>query len=268
MKSLKTDIDDLFKNDDWYVLNNWDKYLNMSDTEDELSTQTWSKLISNSTRVLIFDNIEDEANISSDTLDITGKFGDETIVKITMNGKEAKINSENKTFKFEWIDTNAQQNDLVFRAYDDAGDVLEKKLITVYYNAADKITTGWSSFGNVKTYNDVDASQFTFTEPSNFTTFSTKSGEVTIKGKVFNKDVASVNINWYQLNSYSKNIWTWRYYAFEKFNTIGNGTNVYTVKYYDINNKLIYTNNYTIVKKTDQPIKKDPIISDEANITN
>jgi hypothetical protein len=40
MKSLKTDIDDLFKNDDWYVLNNGDKYLNMSETEEESSTQT------------------------------------------------------------------------------------------------------------------------------------------------------------------------------------------------------------------------------------
>jgi hypothetical protein len=40
------------------------------------------------------------------------------------------------------------------------------------------------------------------------------------------------------------------------------------VKYYDINNKLIYTNNYTIVKKTNQAIKKEPVISDEANITN
>jgi hypothetical protein len=31
---------------------------------------------------------------------------------------------------------------------------------------------------------------------------------------------------------------------------------------------LIYTNNYTIVKKSDQPIKKDAVISDEANIIN
>jgi hypothetical protein len=73
----------------------------MVESEEDLNTQTGSKLLSNSTRVLIFDNIEDEANISSDTLDITGKFGDETIVKITLNGKESKINSENKTFIFE-----------------------------------------------------------------------------------------------------------------------------------------------------------------------
>ena len=55
----------------------------------------------------------------------------------------------------------------------------------------------------MKTYNDVDASQFTFTEPSNFTTFSTKNSEITIKGKVLNKDVAVVKINGYQFLLYS-----------------------------------------------------------------
>jgi hypothetical protein len=51
--------------------------------------------------VLIFDNIEDEANIDSASLDITGKFGDDTIVKITMNNSETKINTEKKTFVIE-----------------------------------------------------------------------------------------------------------------------------------------------------------------------
>jgi hypothetical protein len=120
MKALKTDIDDLFKNDDWYVLNNGDKYLNKTQEEDEETSSTGSKLISNSSRVLIFDNIEDEANIDSSALDITGKFGNESIVKITMNNTEAKLNSTNKTFVIEGVDTSDSQNDLVFRAYDDA----------------------------------------------------------------------------------------------------------------------------------------------------
>lgn len=266
MKSLKDEIDDLFKNDDWYVLNNGDKYLNIKNTSSESETQTWSTLISNNSRVLIFDNIEDEANISSDSLTITGKYNNESIVKISLNNTQAKINKENKSFTFENIDASSAQNDFVFRAYDDAWDVLEKKLITLYYNGW-KTNSNTATFWDTKTYNDIDASQFTFTEPSNFPTFSTKSSEVTIKWAVLNKNVAIVKINWYQLNSYNQTYGTWRYYAFERFNTLANGSNVYEVKYYDNNNKLMYTNNYTIVKKTDQPIKKDPIISDEAIIT-
>jgi hypothetical protein len=73
---------------------------------------------------------------------------------------------------------------------------------------------------------------------------------------VLNKDVAIVKVNGYQLKSYSPTYGTWRYYAFERFNTLADGSNVYTVRYYDKNNKLIYSNNYTIVKNADL-IKKD-----------
>ena len=266
LKSLKENIDDLFKNDEWYILNNGDKYLNKKNTEEEDSIETQTTSSSHSNRVLIFDNIEDEANISDDTLKITGKFWDETIVKITLNGKESEINLENKIFKFNNVDTSSQQNDLVFRAYDDAGDILEKKLITLYYN-------GWSDnspanvFWDVKNYDNVDASQFTFTGPSKFTTFTTTGNQVTIQGQVLNKNVAMVKVNWYALKSYSKVSGTWKYHAFSIYNNLSDGTNVYEVKYYDINNKLIFTNYYTIVKSSDKFIKKTQTISNEVDIT-
>ena len=265
MKSLKTEIDDLFKNDDWYILNNGDRYLNKSEEENqEEESSTENTTVSYWSRVLIFDNIEDEANIDSSTLDVKWKFWDETIVRITLNNTDATINKENKTFVIEWVDTSNSQNDLVFRAYDDAGDILEKKLITVYYNsAADWSNT--SNFGNVTTYDNVDASQFTFTAPSNFTTYSTKSWEVTIKWQVYNKDVAKVTVNGYTLNSYNQTYWTWRYYAFESFNTISDGSNIYKVNYYDKDGKLIFTNTYTIVKNADLIKKNESLISDEVS---
>jgi hypothetical protein len=234
--------------------------------EDENETQTWSNLTSSTTRVLVFDNIEDEANISEDTLKITGKFWDESIVKITLNWKESEINLDNKTFIFNNVDTSIEQNDLVFRAYDDAGDILEKKLITLYYNWGSD-TSPSNVFWDVKNYDNVDASQFTFTGPSKFTTFTTTGNQVTIQWKVLNKNVATVNVNWYALKSYNKIYGTWKYHAFSIYNNLSDGTNVYEVKYYDINNKLIYTNNYTIVKSSDQFIKKTQIISNEAIIT-
>jgi len=265
LKSFKEDIDDLFKNDEWYKINNWDKYLNKEITEDEDSSDTESTTISNSTRVLVFDNIEDEANISAGSLNITGRFGDESIVKVTLNGQEAEVNIANKTFSFNNIDTSSQENDLVFRAIDDAGDILEKKLITLYYNWGNT-TTSWNQLWDAKNYDNVDASQFTFTAPSKFTTFTTTGNQVTIQGQVFNKNVATVTVNGYQLNSYSAVNGTWKYHAFSIYNNLSDGTNVYEVKYYDINSKLIYTNNYTIVKSSEQFIKKTQLISNEVSI--
>jgi hypothetical protein len=48
------------------------------------------------------------------------------------------------------------------------------------------------------------------------------------------------------------------------YNNLKEGTNVYEVQYFDKNNKLLYTNNYTIVKKSNTPKKEVKIMSDEA----
>lgn len=265
LKALKEEIDDLFKSNDWYKLNNWDLYLNKTEESLDEENQESTSLIIWGSRELIFDTIQDEWNISAGSINISGRYVDETITNITLDNIQATLNTENKTFLFENIDTSNTQNDLVFRAIDDAWDILEKKLITLYYDSAEN--TSWSNvFGEAKNYTNVDASQFTFTAPSNFTTYSTFLWEVTIQWKVLNKNVAFVRINGFQLGSFSSEAWTWKYHAFERFNTLANGSNVYEVKYYDINNKLIYTNNYTIVKKTDQPITSNSVISGEATI--
>jgi hypothetical protein len=47
---------------------------------------------------------------------------------------ESKINKEAKTFKFENISIINTENDLVFKVYDDANDVLSKFVYTIYYD--------------------------------------------------------------------------------------------------------------------------------------
>lgn len=260
LKIMKEDIDDIFINSDWYILNKWDSFLNKEDDE-ELTTNTGSKIVNNGNRVLLFDTITDEANISSSTLTITWKYVDENINKITANNIEAKLDNTNKTFSFENLDTHNKQNDFVFRAYDDAGDILERKLITLYYNAWEDLKTPWKF--SVTNY-DIDASKFTFTAPSAFPTFTTLARLITIKGLVTDKNVDKVVVNWYELKSFNKQYGSWRYHADMNYNNLKEGTNVYEVQYFDENNKLMYTNNYTIVKKSNTPIKEVQIISDEA----
>lgn len=261
LKIMKEDIDDMFRNSDWYVLNKWDFYTISQDDEETNTSNTGSKVISNGSRVLLFDTITDESNIASSTLTITWKYVDETINKITANDIEAKIDSTNKTFSFEKLSTNKTQNDFVFRAYDDSGDILEKKLITLYYNAGKEVTTAWKF--NVINY-DIDASKFTFTAPSSFPTFTTLARLITIKWLVTDKNVDKVVVNGYELKSYNKQYGSWRYHADMNYNNLKEGTNVYEVQYFDKTNKLLYTNNYTIVKKSNTPKKEVKIISDEA----
>jgi hypothetical protein len=51
-----------------------------------------------------------------------------------LNGKDAKINKELKTFVFENVSVADRENDLVFKVYDDANDLLSKFIYTVYYD--------------------------------------------------------------------------------------------------------------------------------------
>jgi hypothetical protein len=92
-------------------------------------------------------------------------------VKITANNTEATLNSDNTSFVFENINTSKKVNDIVFRAFDDSGDVLERKLVTLYYQAGEESN---NSGYNLKNYENVDASQFSFTAPSEFTTYTTE----------------------------------------------------------------------------------------------
>lgn len=250
LKTQKEQIDDVFKNDDWYILNRGDSYINAGNDEDEQEDEADSNVPTvgnNTSRVLVFDTIRDEATIDSSNITITGNYTNNDIVKITVNGKQAELNSQNKSFTFTDISTSKYQNDLVFRAYDDAEDVLEKNLITLYYLAGE--STGESGWYNLQNYENVDASQYTFTAPSTNTTYTTNVGQVTIQGKVNNPEIASVLVNGYKLNSYAPATGTWKYHAFENFNTLSKGTNVYDVEYLDASENIIYSNRYNIVWK-------------------
>lgn len=250
LKTQKEQIDDVFKNDDWYILNRGDSYINARNDEDEQEGETDSNVPTvenNTSRVLVFDTIRDEATIDSSNITITGNYTNNDIVKITANGKQAELNSQNKSFTFTDISTSKYQNDLVFRAYDDAEDVLEKNLITLYYLAGE--STGESGWYNLQNYENVDASQYTFTAPSTNTTYTTNVGQVTIQGKVNNPEIVSVLVNGYKLNSYAPATGTWKYHAFENFNTLSKGTNVYDVEYLDASENKIYSNRYNIVWK-------------------
>lgn len=252
VKAQKEQIDDVFKNDEWYILNRWDYYANLGNQEETEDNQSDNEsnvpqTSNNSSRILVFDTIRDEANIDASSISVTGNYVDENVVKITANGQEATLNTQNKSFSFEKISTAKYQNDIVFRAYDDAEDVLEKKLITLYYLAGE--STGESGWYNLQNYENVDASQYSFTAPSANTTYTTNVGEVTIQGTVTNPEIAKVLVNGYQLNSYSQEYGTWKYHAFNRFNTLSKWTNVYDVEYLDANDNVVYTNRYNIVWK-------------------
>jgi len=250
----KSLIDDFYKQSDWFILNNWKKYLATKQDSVIAKTWTWTVKVETDSKLIKLTNIFDDSNVSSDTINISWTFQDEEITKIILNWVEAKIDKKLKTFIFENISVSNSENDLVFKVYDDANDVLSKFVYTVYYDGAEVKNTWWWAF-SVKTF-DVDGTKFTFTSPTSKNTFTTYVDFVTIRWSVLEKWIEKVIINWYTLRSFKGS--TWRYHASALNNNLSLGTNVYEIKYFGPNNKLVYTNHFTIVRK--KPSEKKVVI--------
>lgn len=269
---LKENIDDYYKQSDWFIKNNWISYLKNEKEDEEKESSTWSVTKLTSNKIISFSNLYDEANVSSDTITVAWSFTDETITKIVLNWREADINTELKTFKFEKVSVENKENDFVFKVYDDANDLLSKFVYLIYFNWGIDSNSIQSKF-KVKTF-DVDWSKFIFTslkdgivKQLNWKTSYTTYGDfLTIYWNVAVKWISKVDVDWYTLKSFNGS--TWRYHPSSINNNLNIWTNVYEVKYFDIEGKLVYTNHFTIIKKTTKVEKKEEveIYSDEVNI--
>ena len=260
MSLYKDELDDFFLTSDWFIKNNGSRYIWWNNDETGTGTNSVSSSASN---ILSFHNFVDESYVSSSSINITGNYIWDEVARISLNWVEAKLSSENSSFLFEAVDVSSRENDMIFKVYDDANDLLSKFLYVVYYSSGEADSSNNSLF-NVKNY-AVDGSLFTFTSPNTKDTFSTFSSFVTIKGKVLAKGIKKVSVNGYFLKSFNGN--TWRYHADVRYNNLRTGTNVYEIKYFDEDDNVVYANNFTIIKK---PIGstsiKVPVYSDEAQI--
>lgn len=258
---LKDNIDDFYKQSDWFILNNWASYIKSEtesgsldeETEADDKTSTWKVVKSDkSTSVnslLTFSNLSDESYVSSENINISGNYSDEEITKITLNWIDAVLNTKLKSFKFENISVKNQENNLVFKVYDDSEDLLSKFVYVVYFDwwETPDNNTVIKRWFNVQTF-DVDWSQFTFTEPTTKETYTTFDDFVTIRWSVLVKWITKVTVNDFPLSSFNWS--TWRYHASTTNNNLSVWTNVYNIKYFDSNWKEVYTNRFTIIRKT------------------
>lgn len=256
MSLLKDNIDQFFIKSDWYILNKWASYENLWEAwveditweDEEWKDKTSNKTdTSNKNDYLTFNNLIDSSNVSSSSINITWEYIWEDVTKINVNGKEAVLNTEEKTFKIENVNTSKYENDLVFKVMDDSADVLSKFVYTVYYNSWTSSTWPSSSWWgyNVQTY-DVDGAKFKFTSPTTSNTYTSSESFITIRWQVDQAWISSVTVNGYKLSSFNGT--TWRYHASTDNNNLALWTNVYEIKYYSWED-VVYTNYFTIIKK-------------------
>lgn len=277
LSSEKWNIDSYFKGSDWFIDNKWFEVLEKEDAiilGNETALWEWE-----SGTYLSFDTLRDEMSTSENTLNISGKILSDSVSSLSINNKQATINSQNQSFTINSISLWGSINDLVIKIYGSDKSILEKKVITVYSSS----TTSTQSTNNTVTQNItpvvssggatfwVDATDFGFTSPTVTGKFVATWSEITIRWITTAENISKVEVNGFKLASFNGS--TWRYHAFERFETLEEWTNQYKVDYFWSDGNLVYTDYYTIVKRAatvesntvETPQAETELISDEAS---
>ncbi len=253
IKLAKDSIDDFFKTSDWYIKNNNLKSISSTWTWESLS---WSQ-INSSTSLIELNDLRDETTVTSSKISISWKYYNDFVWFITLSWEKAKIDTINKTFNFDNIILTKKENDLVFKLYDTENNIIWKVVYTIYYNwvlseivipdIKENVKKDDSQF-TVKNYS-LDSSKFKFTDPGT-NPYTTYESLVTIRWSVPVWVVSKISVNWFTLWRFISWTSSWRYHADAASDNLKEWLNVYEVKYYWMDSKLIYTNAYTIIKKT------------------
>ena len=267
ISTLKTQIQDYIKTDDWFVKNNWAFYLSQIDSASTLSwstlswsVNTWSlNSISWSTSqtywdaanawgYISFDNLYDEAQISTDSLDVEWNVLSDNVNTIEINGQNADIDAQTKKFSLKWLKVTAKSNDIVYKIYDASSNLLYKWVLTLYYTDWTATSNTDSSLAQVQNYPISTSDTYKIISPK-ANPYTTSDSVVKIEWTVPYRTVEKIVINDFTLQKFTSYGSYWSYFANTWFGNLKDWVNIYKIQYYGANNKLLFENNFTIIKQ-------------------
>lgn len=245
----KAEIDDYTKNDDWFISNNWNYYLNQNSDSNTNSgsTNTWSSYTWGTSFSYISFNIEDESDVNTDNINISWNILDDIVSKIEIDWKTADVNKENNTFSLENLELDSRVNNLVYRVYDESNSLLNKWVITLYYAQWTSNNNNNDSFADVENYEITHSPSYPIISP-NKNPYTTTEDLVMIEWNVPARTVSKIVINGFELQQFPANWTYWKYFANKEFWNLKEWLNIYHIKYYWSDDKIIFENNFLIIK--------------------
>ncbi len=176
-------------------------------------------------------------------IELSGKLIGKNVKKVTVNGIEASLSQVDESFKIKDFAISSDTTDLVYKAYDPSGNMLERWVITVYSKSptspTDKLVPTTFSTGD---------KNFRITSPLE-NPYRTSERAVTVSGIVPKNTVEYITVNGYKLKKFTPNGTSWYYYANRDYDTMEEGFNLYEIKFYWPNNTLISSQAFTIIKE-------------------
>lgn len=233
-----------FRSSDWYTLNNGSQFEGTpSDTDASSSTTA-----SSSGSPLLFEFPQDEATVEASGVNVKGRILSSLVARININGQSAQIDYTTNSFSFEEIELTQKENNLVYRVYSSAGDLMYKGVLTVYLSQAPSQSgaSSTSSLANVDSFPEA-RSGYRVTSPA-ADYYTTAENVVRIDGVVPAGEVSYIKINDFQLSKFVPGGTDWYYFANAQFGNLNEGTNLYEIQYYDDEDVVVHKQLFIIKK--------------------
>ncbi len=250
LDALTDTIDDSIKQTALFLARDGDTLL--ASTATDITTQSGT-IVSNSGTESILNTTDgkfisltsplDGALISGNSINIEGKILSPSVSKIMVNDIEADKKWTENTWSIDNFSISKNTFDIVYKAYDNGGTLLQRGVITVY--SSDKNT---STDKLVPTTFPTGDAYYKILSPSE-NPYKTTTKSITVSGSVPKDTVSFITVNWFRLKKFLPNSTSWYYYANTAYGTMQEGFNLYEIKFFDTNSKLLSTQLFTIIKE-------------------
>lgn len=252
LASLSDAIDDSIKQNPFFISRNGQEILEKNIVKIEtgsvvpaissgiilLQTSTWGKSL------LITSPIDGSVVVGT-SLKVEGKVLNPLITRVMINDREALINKQSQSFSLVWIPITNDTIDIVYKGYNEGGNILERGVLTVY---SEEKKQGTDKL--VPTTFPTSDKTFRILSPSE-NPYKTTFNSVTVSWSVPKNTVDYITVNNFRLKKFISNGSTWYYYANTSYGTMKEWFNLYEIKFYDANNTLLSTQLFTIIKEWD-----------------
>ena len=250
--SLTDEIDDSIKQNPFFLSRNWTAILSAIKTESStwalvntgiisqwsgaIAVNLWWKFIS-------IISPSDGSVITWDTLKVEWKILSPSVIRVTINDKEAILNKDSQTFSAGPIVIDDDTLDIIYKAYDGGGNTLERWILSIYSQEKKQGTDRL-----VPTTFPISDKVFRIVSPSE-NPFKTTLNSVTVNWVIPKNTVEYIMVNNFRLKKYVPNSSSWYYYANISYGTMKEGFNLYEIKFYWTNDTLLSTQLFTIIKE-------------------
>lgn len=254
LSSLIGVIDDSIKQNPFFISRNGQGILNENTIENQtgtIITSSWSTATINQAgswgSSIVITSPLDGTVIAGSSLRVEWKILNPLVSKVMINDRDATLTKSTQSFYVTGIPITNDTIDIVYKAYNEWGNLIERGVLTLY---SEEKKQGTDKL--VPTTFPTSDKTFRILSPSE-NPYKTNLNSVTVSWSVPKNTIEYITVNNFRLKKFIPNSSSWYYYANISYGTMKEGFNLYEIKFHWANSVLLSTQLFTIIKEWGTP---------------